>query len=121
MSRLKTAAKTVGLGALAFVLAMGVGATGIPNTFVLALIVSVGLCPLLLGFVGARGLGLGPVATLVGINFLPVLMALDQRFHLQEPARFDWLLISMGVAWVGWRLGRGKARRRDVRKPDMAE
>ncbi len=121
MSWLKTAAKTVGLGALAFLLALGVGATSIPNTFVLALLVSVGLCPLLLGFVGARVLALGPAATLVGINFLPVLNALDQRFHLQEPARFDWLLISMGVAWAGWRLGRVKTRRRDARKPDMAE
>src|ERR1035437_109593 len=111
MSRLQTAAKTVCLGALAFVLALGVGATDIPNTFVLALTVSVGLCPLLLGFVGARALRLGPVATLVGINFLPVLMALDQRFHLQEPARFDCLLISRGGAGAGWRRGRGKPRR----------
>ena len=93
------------LGALAFGLAAGIGATDLPNSYVFALLFSVALCPGLLGFAGAR-LALGPAATLVGINFLPVLMALDQRFHLGQPTNFGWLVASFAFAWGGWRLGR---------------
>ena len=109
MARLKTAAKIVLLGALAFGLAAGVGATDLPNSYALALLVSVALCPALLGFIGARGLSLGPAATLAGINLLPVLVALDQRFHLGEPTNVGWLLASFVFAWAGWRLGRKRA------------
>jgi hypothetical protein len=118
---LKTGSKTVLLGALAFALAFVVGLTAVPGSYVLALAVSVLLCPLLLGFLGARWLLLGPAATLAGIYFLPVLMAVDARFHLGEPARVDWLLLSMAVSAAGWRLGRVRPRRRDAREPDMAE
>jgi hypothetical protein len=110
MSWLAKAFKTVLLGALAFALAFVVGLTSVPNSYALALAVSVLLCPLALGFLGARWLLLGPIATLVGINFLPVLMALDARFHLGEPARFGWLTVSAVVSAAGWRLGRVKAR-----------
>ena len=115
MSWLKTGSKTVLLGALAFALAFGVGLTGVPGSYALSLAVSVVLCPLALGFLGARWLGLNLAATLVGIDFLPVLMALDERFHLGRPARLGWLLISMAVSAAGWRLGRVKTGR------DMAE
>ena len=104
-----SAAKVALLGALAFGLAAGVGATDAPNSYLLALSVSVVLCPALLGFIGGRWLSLGAAATLVGINFLPVLTALDQRFRLGEPAPFGWLLISFVFAWAGWRLGRRAA------------
>ena len=106
MSRLASAARIALLGALAFGLAAGLGATGLPDSYLLALAVSVVLCPAILGFIGGRWLSLGAAATLVGINFLPVLMALDQRFHLGEPADFRWLLASFVFAWTGWKLGR---------------
>jgi len=102
---LKTAAKTVLLGALAFGLAAGVGATDLPKSYFFALLLSVALCPGLLGFAGAR-LSLGALPTLIGINFLPVVMALDQRFHLGQPTSFGWLLGSFVFAWAGWRLGK---------------
>ena len=108
MSRLRTTAKIVLLGALAFALAAGIGATDLPNSYLFALLFSVALCPGLLGYAGAR-LSLGPIATLFGINFLPVLMALAQRFHLGQPANFGWLLASFVFAWAGWRLGRRAA------------
>ena len=94
------------LGALAFALAAGIGATAVPDSYILALILSVALCPALLGFIGGRWLALGATATLAGINLIPVLMALDQRFHLGEPTGFGWLLLSFVFAWGGWRLGR---------------
>jgi len=103
---LKTAAKIVLLGALALGLAAGVGATSMPDSYILSFAVSVALCPALLGFIGSRWLSLGAAATLIGINFLPVLMALDQRFHLKEPTDFGWLLTSFIFAWGGWKLGR---------------
>jgi hypothetical protein len=106
MSLLKSAAKLVLLGALAFGLAAAVGATSLPDSYLPALAVSVALCPGLLGFIGGRFLSLGPTATLTGINLLPVLMALDQRFHLGQPTGFGWLLGSFVFAWAGWRLGR---------------
>jgi hypothetical protein len=106
MSRLKWAAKIVLLGALAFGLAAGIGATALPNSYALSLAVSVALCPALLGFIGARSLSLGAAATLTGINLLPVLMALDQRFHLGEPTGFGWLAASFVFAWAGWKLGK---------------
>jgi hypothetical protein len=106
MSRLAAAAKVLLLGALAFGLAAAVGATSLPDSYVLALIVSVALCPALLGFTGGRWLKLGQVGTLFGINFLPVLMALDQQFHLGVPTNFGWLIASIAFAWGGWRLGR---------------
>ena len=105
MSRLKSAAKIVLLGALAFGLAAGIGATSLPDSYLLSLLFSVALCPGILGFIGAR-LSLRAPATLIGINFLPVLMALDQRFHLGRPTDFGWLLVSFVFAWAGWRLGR---------------
>jgi hypothetical protein len=106
MSRLISAAKIVLLGALAFALAAGVGATSIPDSYVLALVLSVALCPALLGFIGGRWLALGAAGTLFGINLIPVLMALDQRFHLGEPTGFGWLMASFVFAWAGWRLGK---------------
>jgi hypothetical protein len=106
MSRLKAAAKVVLLGVLAFALAAGAGATNAPDSYALALFLSVALCPAVLGFIGGRPLALGAAATLVGINLLPVLMALDQRFHLGEPTGFGWLLGSFVFAWAGWRLGK---------------
>jgi hypothetical protein len=106
MNRLKIAAKTVLLAALSFAAAAGVGATSLPNSYALSLLVSVALFPAFLGFLGGKWLRLGAAATLVGINFLPVVMALDARFHLGEPAGFGWLLASIAVAWAGWRLGR---------------
>src|SRR5665213_1526148 len=109
MSRLRSTAKVVLLGALAFILAAGVGATDLPDSYLLALAVSVVLCPALLGFVGARGLRLGAAATLIGINFLPVLVTLDERFRFGQPAPFGWLLASFLPAWAGWRLGRRAA------------
>jgi hypothetical protein len=51
-------------------------------------------------------LSLGALPTLIGINFLPVVMALDQRFHLGQPTSFGWLLGSFVFAWAGWRLGK---------------
>jgi hypothetical protein len=121
MSWLAKGLKTVLLGALAFALAFAVGRTGVPDSYALALAVSVALCPLLLGFLAARWLKLGPAATLIGIFLLPILVALDARYHLGEPARFDWLLISAAVSAAGWRLGRFATDRHDARKPDMAE
>jgi hypothetical protein len=109
VSWLKSAAKTVLLGALAFGLAAGVGATSLPDSYLLSLAVSVAACPSLLGFIGGRWLSLGAAATLLGINFLPVLMALDQRFHLGLPTGFGWLGASFVFAWAGWRLGRRAA------------
>lgn len=101
-----TAAKTVLLAAIAFAVAAVVGATGLQESYTLALPVSVVLCPMLLGFIGGRWLQLGPIATLVGIDFLPIVMALDARFHLGEPVGFGWLALSVVFAWLGWRLGR---------------
>jgi len=106
MSRLKVAGKTVLLGALSFAVAAAVGVTRLPDSYVLSLLASVVLCPVLLGFVGGKALGLGAAATLIGIDFLPVVMALDARFHLGEPGGFGWLAVSVGFAWLGWRLGR---------------
>ena len=106
MSYLKPAAKAVLLGALSFGLAAGIGATDLPSSYVFALLLSVALCPALLGFIGGRWLALGAVGTLVGINFLPVVVALDARFHLGQPVGFSWLLVSVAFAWAGWRLGR---------------
>ena len=107
MSWLTKGLKAVLLGAISFALAFGVGLTRVPDSYALALAVSVVLCPLLLGFLGARWLRLGPAATLAGIYFLPVLMAIDARYHLGEPSRFDWLLITIAVSAAGWRAGRG--------------
>ena len=107
MSWVKAAAKTVLLGALAFGVAAGFGATDLPNSYILAFLVSVALCPALLGFIGGKWLRLGAATTLLGINFLPVVMALDARFHLGAPTGFGWLLTSFIFAWTGWRLGRG--------------
>ena len=109
MVRLKTAAKAILLAALSFGLAAGIGATALSNSYVLALLFSVAACPALLGFIGARGLSLGAAATLAGINLLPVLVALDSRFHLGEPTNFGWLLASFVFAWAGWALGRKRA------------
>ncbi|HXS99918.1 MAG TPA: hypothetical protein VN915_04545 [Elusimicrobiota bacterium] len=106
MSWLKVAGRTVLLGALSFALAAAVGATNLPDFYALSVVVSVILCPALLGFIGGRGLKLSPAATLLGINFLPVVMALDARFHLGEPGGFGWLLASFLFAFAGWRLGR---------------
>lgn len=106
MTFLKTAAKTILLGALAFALAALVGQTSLPTSFALSLAVSVALSPALLGFLGGWWLRLGPVATLAGIDFLPVLMALDARFHLGQPTDFGWLLVSFVFAGAGWFLGR---------------
>ena len=105
MPRLRSAAKVLLLGALAFGLAAAVGATSVADSYLLALILSVALCPALLGFIGGRWLALGAAATLVGINALPLLMALDQRFHLGEPTGFGWLLLSFVFSWAGWKLG----------------
>ncbi|HEX4047333.1 MAG TPA: hypothetical protein VH309_05840 [Elusimicrobiota bacterium] len=87
-------------------MAAAIGATPLPGSYALSLLFSVVLCPALLGLVGGRWLRLGPIATLVGINFMPVVMALDQRFHLHAPMGFGWLLASFVFAWGGWRLGR---------------
>jgi hypothetical protein len=106
MALLKSAAKAILLGAIAFGLALGIGATSLPDSYVLSLAVSVALCPALLGFIGSRWLRLGAAGTLLGINFLPVLNDLDQRFHLGQPVNFIWLLASIAFAWGGWRLGR---------------
>jgi len=54
----------------------------------------------------SRWLRLGAAATLAGIDFLPVAVALDARFHLGQPVGFGWLTVSIAVAWAGWRLGR---------------
>jgi hypothetical protein len=94
------------LAALAFGLAAGVGVTELADSYVLALLVSVALCPALLGHVGGRWLSLGAAQTLIAINFLPVLVALDQRFHLGEPTDVGWLVVSFVFAWAGWRFGR---------------
>lgn len=99
-------AKIILLAGLAFLTAYLVGLTPIQESYALALIVSVVLCPGLLGFFGGKVLGLGAAATLVAIDFLPVVMALDARFHLGEPAGFGWLAVSVAFAWLGWRLGR---------------
>jgi hypothetical protein len=106
MSRLKTAGKTLLLGLFSFAVAAIVGLTPIPSLYFLALLVSVILCPALLGFVSGGWLGLGPAATLLGINFLPVVFAIDSRFHLGEPAGFGWLAASVAFSWIGWRLSR---------------
>ena len=103
---LKTGAKIALLAALAFLLAFLVGLTPIPDSYVLALLVSVALCPVLLGFVGGKLLKLGPGATLAGIEAIPVVMALDSWLHLGQPAGFVWLALSAAFAWGGWRLGR---------------
>ncbi|MFI5360810.1 MAG: hypothetical protein ACHQ49_02475 [Elusimicrobiota bacterium] len=105
MPRLPAPAKIVLLALLAFALAAGVGATSVPDSYVLALLVSVGACPALLGFVGGRWLSLGAAGTLVAIDGLPFLMALDQRLHLHQPAGFGWLALSLLPAWAGWRVG----------------
>lgn len=102
----KTGAKIVFLAGLAFLTAFLVGLTPIQESYALALLVSVVLCPALLGVIGGKVLRLGAAATLVGINFLPVVMALDARFHLGEPAGFGWLAVSAVFAGAGWRLGR---------------
>jgi hypothetical protein len=109
--RLKTAAKTVFLAGLAFLLAYLVGLTPIPDSYALALAVSVALCPAALGLIGGKWLKLGPVATLAGIESIPIVMALDSRLHLGEPAGFGWLAISSAFAWAGWRLGRLPGRK----------
>lgn len=106
MPWLRTVAKTVILAGLAFLLAFLVGLTPAQDSYGLALAVSVALCPALLGVIGGRWLQLGPIATLVGIDLLPVVMALDARFHLGEPVGFGWLAASAAFAWLGWRLGR---------------
>ena len=106
MSWVQAAAKTVLLGALAFGLAAGFGATDLPNSYAVALGFSVVLSPALLGFLGGRWLRLGATGTLVGINLLPVVMALDSRFHLGEPVGFGWLGATFVFAWAGWWLGR---------------
>lgn len=111
MPWLKAGMKTVLLGAIAFALALGVSRTPAPGSYVLALAVSVALCPLALGLLGARVLRLGPAGTLIGAYFLPVLTALDARFHLGRPEPFGWLLASAAVTALGWRLGRVKERR----------
>jgi hypothetical protein len=95
---------------MAFGVAAGVGATGIQDSYLLALFVSVVLCPSIFGFIGGKWLRLGATTTLLGINLLPVVMALDARFHLGEPTGFGWLLTSCVFAWSGWRLGRGSPR-----------
>lgn len=112
MSSIKFAAKLVLLAALSFGAAAAVGATGLQGSYAFALVVSVALCPALLGFIGGKWLRLGAAATLVGINFLPVVMALDARFHLGHPAGFGWLLASFAFAWAGWRLGRRPAAKK---------
>jgi hypothetical protein len=113
MSRAKTVLSTVLLGAIAFALALAAGLTGIPGSYLLSVAVSVVLCPLLLGWLGARWLRLGPAAALIGINFLPVAMALDARFHLGEATGFGWLLAAIAVSGLGWRLGRVTPPRED--------
>ena len=109
---LKTGAKIVLLAALAFLLAFLVGLTPVPDSYALALAVSVVLCPALLGFIGGKWLKLGPVATLAGIEAVPVVMALDSWLHLGQPAGFVWLALSAVFAWGGWRLSRVQGRRR---------
>lgn len=94
------------LAALSFGAAAGVGATGVQGSYAFAILVSVILCPALLGITGARWLRLGAASTLLGINFLPLVMAVDARFHLGEPVDFWWLLASFAFAWAGWRMGR---------------
>ena len=94
------------LAGLAFLLAYLIGLTPIQESYGLALVVSVALSPALLGFLGGRGLRLGAIATVAGIEFLPVVMALDARFHLGETTGFGWLALSFVFAGLGWRLGR---------------
>ncbi|MDE2143165.1 MAG: hypothetical protein KGJ84_12220 [Elusimicrobia bacterium] len=107
MARLKIAGKIVTLILLSFLAALIVGRTPIPQSYALAVLVSVIACPLLLGITGARLLQLGPVPTMVGINLIPVLSALDDLFRLGDPVQLRWLVASILFAWAGWRLGRG--------------
>ncbi|MFI5346271.1 MAG: hypothetical protein ACHQ51_07850 [Elusimicrobiota bacterium] len=106
MPWLKIAGKIVALNVLAFVLALIVGHTPVAQSYVLAVFVSVIFCPLGLGFVGARFLRLGPVATLAGINLVPVISALDDMFRLGDPVQIRWLIAAILFTWAGWRLGR---------------
>lgn len=110
MIRLKLAGKIIALNVLAFFLALIVGHTPVAQSYLPAVLVSVILCPLALGFAGSRFLKLGAVATLAGINLLPVLSALDDLFRLGDPVQLRWLIASIAFAWGGWRLGRGDAR-----------
>ena len=106
MARLKIAGKIVLLGFAAFVLALAVGLTPVAKSYALAVMVSVILCPLVLGFFGGRVLSLGPVAAVVGINLLPVVSALDDALRLGDPVQARWLIAALLFSWAGWRLGR---------------
>jgi hypothetical protein len=102
----KIAGKIVALNVVAFVSALIVGYTPVVQSYLSAVLISVLLCPLALGFFGARILKLGPIATLAGINLIPVLSALDDLFRLGDPVQLRWLIASILFAWAGWRLGR---------------
>ena len=106
VARLKTAGKIVLLTFAAFVLAFAVGLTPVSKSYALAVMVSVILCPLALGYFGGRVLALGPVAAVVGINLLPVVSALDDAYRLGDPVQVRWLIASLLFSWAGWRLGR---------------
>ena len=108
MPWLKIAGKIVALNVLAFVSALLVSYTPVAQSYLLAVLISVLLCPLALGFVGARFLKLGSFATLAGINLIPILSALDDLFRLGDPVQIRWLVASILFAWAGWRLGRIK-------------
>lgn len=106
MSPLQTAGKVLLLAALAFILALLVHWTPVPDSEALAILVSVIACPLALGAFGARALKLGPVATVAGVNLLPVLSALDDVLRMGDPVQARWLAASILFSWAGWRLGR---------------
>lgn len=106
VARLKTAGKIVLLSLASFALAFAVGLTPVSKSYALAVMVSVILCPLALGFFGGRILALGPVATVAGINLLPVVSALDDAYRLGDPVQARWLVAAVLFSWAGRRLGR---------------
>jgi len=106
MPRLTLVGKTLTLAALGFAAAFAVGRTPVVMSYAASIAVSVLLCPLLLGFAGARVLKLGLAATVIGLGLLPVAVELDQELHLGAPPEIGWLAASLLVAAAGWRLGR---------------
>lgn len=110
MARLKTAGKIALLAFLAFALALVVGLTPVARSYPLAVMVSVVFCPIAAGYIGGHFLALGAAATLLGINGLPVVSALDDALRLGDPVQARWLIASVLFSWAGWRLGRRAPR-----------